>query len=196
MQYIVFDHMEECSEQAIKAMLPFVSQQRKEQALKYHHIFGQFACLKSFMLLAELMHWTPSIVSQMSFSYNKYGKPMLAEEWINNCEMPYFSISHCKHAIAVVVSESPVGMDVESIRKIDDSLIEYTMSIQEQAFIQKSENPDATFTELWTRKESLLKFKGTGITENLKNVLDDVPKNVKQQVEKYQNYILTITTIH
>ena len=35
MRVCIFDRMEECTEEAVQAMMPQVSQQRREQALRY-----------------------------------------------------------------------------------------------------------------------------------------------------------------
>ena len=45
MKVLVFDHMDQCTEAGVQRMLPLVSQQRREQALKYKHTFGQYCCL-------------------------------------------------------------------------------------------------------------------------------------------------------
>lgn len=194
MQYLVFDDMAQCTVQAVETMLNHVNPERREQALKFRHVFGQFACLQAYVMLAELMHWTEEEARQVSFEYNEFGQPRLTEEWGRKSTTPYFSISHCKRAIAVAVSESPVGVDVESIRNADEALIERTMNEDEQTKIHEAKDTAMAFTELWTRKESLLKMKGTGITEDLKQVLEKIPEEVEQRVIKSQGYVLTLTS--
>ena len=55
MSIAVFDHMELCTPAEVARMLPLVSPQRREQALQYKHVFGQFACLKSWLMLQQLL---------------------------------------------------------------------------------------------------------------------------------------------
>ena len=55
MRIKIFDHMDECTEAEVERMLPLVSARRREQALKYKHTFGQYCCLKSWLMLYELM---------------------------------------------------------------------------------------------------------------------------------------------
>ena len=76
-------------------MLPLVSEQRREQALRYKHTLGRFCCLKSWLLLQELVGELPE------WQYNEYGKPFIEGG-------PHFSISHCKTGIAVAVADEPV----------------------------------------------------------------------------------------
>ena len=55
MRIMIFDHMDQCTEAEVQRMLPLVSAQRREQALKYKHTFGQFCCLKSWLMLEQEM---------------------------------------------------------------------------------------------------------------------------------------------
>ena len=71
MRVRIFDRMEECTEEAVQAMLPQVSSQRREQALRYRHLFGRFCCLKSWLMLSA-MH-----IGEMEFLYNEHGKPYI-----------------------------------------------------------------------------------------------------------------------
>ena len=74
------------------------------------------------------------------------------------------SISHCRTAVAVAVSsEGRVGIDVECRRKIGDGLMERVCSAEEQAAVHAAADPTMVFLQLWTRKEAVLKMRGTGI---------------------------------
>lgn len=75
----------------------------------------------------------------------------------------HISLSHCRTAVAVAVHSQAVGIDIESRRKINPSLIERVCTPDEQAAIHRSDDPDMTFLQLWTRKEAVLKCRGTGI---------------------------------
>ena len=81
MLYRIFDDMTQCSEQEVARLLPIASSQRREQALRYAHTFGQFCCLKSYEMLTALLASTPS------FLYNEYGAPYLEiqSEYCNGC---------------------------------------------------------------------------------------------------------------
>ena len=167
--------MTQCSEQTVARLLPLVSLQRREQALRYQHTFGQFACLQSYLMLCQLLaEWGRTHSFNLSpltfhlsptFLYNDYGAPYIEGG-------PYFSISHCKTAIAVAVSENPIGIDIEGIRTFKPELMRKTMSPAEQQRISSSATPEVEFIRLWTQKEALLKLQGTGIISDLHHVLD------------------------
>ena len=217
--------MTQCSEQTVARLLPLVSQQRREQALRYQHTFGQFACLQSYLMLCELLaewgrahstpytlhstpytlhstpytlhptpyplHSTPyTLHSTPTFLYNDYGAPYIEGG-------PYFSISHCKTAIAVAVSENPIGIDIEVIRTLKPELMRKTMSPAEQQRITSSVAPDIEFIRLWTQKEALLKLQGTGIISDLHHVLDHAQEVAWTEISHLSpDYICTICSMN
>ena len=181
--------MTQCNEQEIARLLPLVSDQRREQALAYKHLFGQFCCLKSYELLMQLLASAPYVIHQTpSFLYNEHGAPRLEQG-------PCFSISHCKHAIAVAISEKPIGIDIEHIRTAKPELVASTMNEQEQNEIWTAASPDVAFTRLWTQKEAVLKMQGTGILsiDGIKNTLvaiEHVDLQTKVNIDKQYAYTL------
>ena len=167
MKVVVFDRMEECTEAEVQRMLPLVSAQRREQALKYKHTFGQFCCLKSWLMLFDFVEM--SRYRDLEWKYNEHGKPYIANG-------PYFSISHCKEGIAVAIDDAPIGIDIEAIRHANEDLIERTMNEEEKRLIANSQQPiaDREFTRFWTQKEAIVKAEGTGIYsfEQLQKILE------------------------
>ncbi len=171
MRYMVFDSMDLCTDEQVESMLPEVSPQRREQALRYRHTMGRFCCLKSWMMLKEVFNVQCTMYNVQrtlgDFQYNEYGKPYITGG-------PCFSISHCKEGIAVAVSDEPVGIDIEGIRHADEELIRRVMNPAEQEQIRS----DRDFTRLWTQKEAVVKAIGTGIVsfEQLQTILVDSGK--------------------
>ncbi|MBO4561368.1 MAG: 4'-phosphopantetheinyl transferase superfamily protein [Bacteroidaceae bacterium] len=166
----VFDYMTLCTDAEVERMLPLVPEPRRSQALSFKHTFGRFACLKSYLMLADLLH-SEFGVGEFIMETGEHGKPYL----VGNMDI-HFNISHCQRAIAVAVSDEPVGIDVESFRSYSDSLLDKTMNDSEKAVILSSENPEETFAAFWTRKEAVFKLMGTGITDNLHGILTDKTK--------------------
>ena len=74
------------------------------------------------------------------------------------------SISHCRTAVVVAVSpEGRVGIDVECRRKISDGLLERVCTADEVTAVRSAADSTMAFLQLWTRKEAVLKMRGTGI---------------------------------
>lgn len=168
MRYIIFDDMDCCSEAEVRRLLPLASPQRREAALRFKHTFGQFACLKSYELLLQLLREEGLIAgtAKPSFVCGEHGKPALA-----GLPQVHFNISHCKAAIAVAIDCRPIGIDAERLIAPSDSLLRYCMSDDEAEQVRLSEHPDHAFTTLWTRKEAVFKLHGTGITSDIRTLL-------------------------
>ena len=186
MKVAIFDHMDECTEAEVQRMLPLVSTQRREQALRYRHTFGQFCCLKSWLMLYDLLdEGMKGLMDE--WAYNEHGKPFMEGA-------PHFSISHCKEGIAVAIDDEPIGIDIESIRHADKDLIERTMNENEIRLIANSQQPtaDREFTRLWTQKEAIAKAEGTGIVsfEQLQSIIDHRESKI-ESIEK-EKYIVSI----
>lgn len=150
MRMLICDNMALCTDAEVQRLLPLVSAQRRETALRYKHTFGQWATLQSWMMLRELG------LPDQPWDYNEFGKPFLHDG-------PFFSLSHCKKGIAVAMDTQPIGIDIESYRDVTPELIEHTMSQAEQDQINAADDPIKAFIELWTRKEAYVKYLGTGI---------------------------------
>ena len=176
---LIFDHMEECTDAEVQRMLPLVSAQRREQALKYKHTFGQYCCLKSWLMLFDLIGILE--YRNIEWKYNEHGKPY----WEDG---PYFSISHCKQGIAVAIDDEPVGIDIETIRHADAELIARTMNEEERVGMD-----DRKFTRLWTQKEAIVKAQGVGIQsfEQLQHIMSK-SRDLEISTFEKENYIYSI----
>ena len=192
MKVKIFDHMEECTEEEVLRLLPLVSEQRREQALRYKHTFGRYCCLKSWLMLYDLIGEGLPVTGYGEWSYNEHGKPYIKGG-------PYFSISHCKEGIAVAVNDQPIGIDIEAIRHAEQDLIERTMNADERLAISDERDRDRVFTRLWTQKEAVVKMLGTGIEsfEQLQHILSgsrdhETPWPHKIETIEKENYIYSI----
>ena len=125
----------------------------------------------------------------INFYIDENGKPLSDEK----C----FNISHSHGLIALVIDIVPVGIDVELVRKSDDSLKDFISSKEEREYI----NDDKSFFEVWTNKEALVKAYGLGIREDIKNI-PSLPLNGARDYKShfyinktimYNNYIITVS---
>lgn len=96
------------------------------------------------------------------------GKPYLA------CGTPHFSLSHSGRFVACALSDKTVGLDIQLQSPCRESLVHRFFAPEEQRYVLASEDRDAAFTEIWSKKESRLKADGTGLTMELSafSVLD------------------------
>lgn len=191
MHYNVFTHIEECTPQEVQRLFSTASPSRRDEARKFKHLAGQYNCLKSYALLQQLLHehYGISLHEDLRIDIGQHGKPSL-----HDYPCIHFNLSHCPHAIAVVVDDKPVGIDVERFVQPKPSLLRYTMNEREVAEVETAEHPDEAFARLWTRKEALFKYFGTGIRDTIKDILNNIPPNVQLQtaVDKQNKYALTL----
>ena len=181
----IFDDMAQVTEDEVLRMLTRVDEQRRQEALRYKHLFGQFACLKSWLMLEELLK--PLGIQDLEMNYNEHGKPFLTRH-----PEIHFNLSHCKNGIAVVVNSSPVGIDIESFRNSNLALIKRTMNPTEAEWIQASSAPIEAFTQYWTKKEAVVKWRGTGLVNDLYHVLDGNGYRLETHVDREKQYAWSV----
>ena len=169
-----------------EAALPLLSDQRREQCLKFKFEQGRKTCTAAYLLLCEGLQKEYGLTEKPVFEYGEHGKPSI----VGHPDI-YFNMSHCKEAAICVLSDKPVGVDIESIRRYSESLARYTMNDEEMALIEKAERRDVEFIRLWTLKEAVLKHSGEGIRNDMKHVLDGL-KQAKTQINEKKSYIYSV----
>ena len=93
------------------------------------------------------------------------GKPVIVGR-----EDIHFSLSHCPVGAAAVVSDVPVGVDIEVIRPYNPKVARFVCSDAEIEEIELSEDPAIAFTTAWTKKESCIKLYGGSIGPGMKEL--------------------------
>ena len=146
--------------------LTLLSDQRREQVLRFKHEAGRRQSAAAYLLLCKALQQEYGITEKPVFDYGEHGKPVI----IGHPDI-HFNLSHCREAAVCIVSSQPVGVDVESFREYKDSLVRYTMNEHEQQLIAQAARPEVEFTRLWTQKEAVLKLLGTGLRNDMKTVL-------------------------
>ena len=106
-----------------EAALPLLSDQRREQALKFKFELGRKTCAMAYLLLCEGLRKEYGITERPVFEYGEHGKPFI----IGHPDI-HFNVSHCREGVICVISDRPVGVDIESIREYTESLVRYTMN--------------------------------------------------------------------
>ena len=107
--------------------------------------------------------------------FNEYQKPYLLSEKV------YFNISHSKSAIAIIISDSECGIDIEYTdynKKL--KCLNRILNSKEQEEYNNSDDKVLYFYKQWTIKEAYFKYLGTGI--KLKYIqLNIENKNIKTE---------------
>ena len=205
----VLDNLAAITSDELEAAIASLPDWRREKALRFKHEQGRKECAFAYLLLCQALKEAYGIDEQPSFIIGEHGKPDLNfNNNLNPNDNPshtsyliphtshlYFTLSHCKQAIACVLSERPVGVDVESIGRYSESLARHVLSPEEFALVSSAPDPQIPFTRLWTQKEAVVKLTGRGIDDDLPNLLFKY-NNVSLYTEEHldKGYILSVAT--
>lgn len=123
---------------------------RFEKSLCYRNHDDFLRCVGGYVLLYNhLGYFDESDVHYIG------GKPYIKGK-------PFFNLSHSGELVFLVISDNEVGIDVEKIDEKNLRAIKGISSGFETKFIE--EDPLERFHIVWTRKESILKCTGEGVS--------------------------------
>lgn len=173
----------------VEKCITFFPKWRKEKMLRYKHLKGQIQCGLGYILLIHALREEGVFKEMPEFSYNEHDKPFL-----KNYPGWYFNISHSKTAVCCVLSRKEMGIDIEEVGEYKESLAAYICNDKELESLHDSENKADDFYKLWTRKEAIFKMIGSGITNDIKDILDTPYIDITSL--KVDNIWLTVVRRH
>ncbi|MBP5500173.1 MAG: 4'-phosphopantetheinyl transferase superfamily protein, partial [Bacteroidales bacterium] len=87
--------------------------------------------------------------------YDRYGKPSIDEP-----DAPFISFSHTKHYVAVIISDVPVGIDIERRGDRVQRVVPQFLTPDEVTVLSLTPDIDLAFHLAWSGKESAFKVLG------------------------------------
>lgn len=140
-------------------LLPFVSEERRDRIARMAADGDKLRSLFAELLIRyEISEKLGADFKKLEFEKNEFGKPFLVGQ-----DGYDFSVSHSAGAVAFTGGNSAVGADIERIRPRKRLVSERFFAENEIDLIEKSENSDETFFEIWTKKEAYSKMLGKGL---------------------------------
>lgn len=95
---------------------------------------------------------------QIKIYFNEHGKPL--------CDFCYFNISHSDDRIVCVVSDEPVGIDIQQIRPIKFRKSYMLFNEKESDYVnQNAELISQRYVEIFTKKEAAIKMLGLSLPQ-------------------------------
>ena len=173
----------------VEKCITFFPKWQKDKMLRYKHLKGQIQCGLGYVLLIHALREEGIFKEMPEFSYNEHDKPFL-----KNYPGWYFNISHSKTAVCCVLSRKEMGIDIEEVGEYKESLAAYICNDKELESLHDSENKADDFYKLWTRKEAVFKMIGSGITNDIKDILDTPYIDITSL--KVDNIWLTVVRRH
>ncbi|MBO4859256.1 MAG: 4'-phosphopantetheinyl transferase superfamily protein [Treponema sp.] len=162
-----------------------VSEYRQQKVCKMKHQEDKRRSLGAGLLLQKALSDFGIDEKTTAFETNSNGKPYIS---CSDKEAVQFNLSHSGDYAMCIIGDSPVGCDVERVRKIDLKLAERFFAQSEKEMISNQPTEDDkinTFFRLWTLKESYVKAEGQGLSIGLNSfaVQPDFNKILRDNVE-------------
>ena len=154
----LYENLAEYSDESYLKHLKSLPTWRREKALLYKKFDDRKRSVLAFVLLQRALREEYGITEVPEFVYNEFGKPSLPNLPI------HFSLSHCKDAVACAVSDNNIGIDVESVISYNPDVARRVCTATELEMLTQSEDQDADFIKLWTKKEAISKYEGMGLS--------------------------------
>lgn len=148
-------------EKQLELLFSLISKERAERAKRFHS-----SCDAAIYALSELLAryaiFDAFGISEIKINSNKYGKPLLEEQ-----KGMHFNVSHSGDIIVCAVSSYDVGIDIEFMRECNYlKIAKRVFSESEYLFLHNSAEREKKerFFEIWTMKESYIKYIGKGFS--------------------------------
>lgn len=135
----------------------YLSQKRTEKVLKLKKANKKSQSIGAELLLNYAVNG--DIKKTVQWDTDKGGKLYLTQ----NKDL-YVNLSHSGEYAVCAVHNKDVGIDIQHIRECDINLAKRFFSAEEYEYINRFENKNNAFFEIWTKKESFVKAIGTGLT--------------------------------
>ena len=177
---------------------------KKHEAVNNH--LGKLQVIANTYLLNKCLNKLGLNEKDMEYIVEKNGKLRFA-----NKPDVHFNLSHSKNMSLAVVSDEPVGCDIQFVDKVDEKLYDLVLSEEEKKYVvgtsvnsvgasvnsvgASSTSPEERFYELWAMKEAIIKKDGSGLRDRLTDVHDDnvyIEKIVLSDKEVTEKYIIAI----
>ena len=150
-----------------------VDEKRREKVLAYKNEADRKRSLLAGLLLRYGLEAVEYNYEELLFSTSPDGKPILLDTPV------HFNISHAGGYVACVLSDEPVGLDIEFSGKTIflpekkhalEAMAKKCLSPDEKKVFDTSLEKETLFLEYWTKKEAYSKFVGKGLGMDFSDV--------------------------
>lgn len=155
-----------------------ISEDRRRRADRFHFILDSYRCVCSELLLQYSLYQRLGRYVEINLAYNEFAKPYM--KYISEFS---YNISHSGDWVVIAYGKTPVGVDIEKIQMGNERIADKVFTIEEKNYMNSATDYDKCkkFTQIWTLKESYIKYLGTGLSTRMDsfsvNVLDGVIKD-------------------
>ena len=183
----LFDNLNGFSDELFWRSLEVIPDERGQKAMKFRNMIDRKLSVIAYLLLMFGLKHEYGIVEQLTFKFGENRKP-----YLESYPHIFFNISHCKYGVVCAISNREIGIDIEEVSNYDEELANYICNQDENKSLVASQNPALDFCKLWTMKESVLKFTGSGINTDLKSVLGNSHYRIETICSSDNSYVISV----
>ncbi|MCA1293870.1 4'-phosphopantetheinyl transferase superfamily protein [Paenibacillus sp. alder61] len=147
------------------ALLGICSREKRMEASRFRFepdrkraVYGE--ALARYMIAGK----TGLPMNELIFDKNRYGKP-----YIRGQQRIFFNLSHSGRYVICGLDQEEIGIDLEEVKSMDLGIARKFFHANEYIYLlsrEPEQRMDALF-ELWTLKESYIKYLGVGLQKPL-----------------------------
>lgn len=141
--------------------LSVVSEMRRRNAGKYYRKEDAYRCVCAEVLLQACIFETTGKLENFDLTLNSFGKP-----YVLGMRHFFFNLSHAGEWVVIAYGGRELGIDVEKVRDNMDGIVDSCYGKKEKEYVSFGdfETRNERATEIWTMKESYVKYKGIGLS--------------------------------
>ncbi len=186
-------NLDETNKLEISDYIELLSNDRKRKMERYRLEKDRYLCFISFVLLRYGLYVEHGKMDMPTIDVSK--KPRLID--LDVC----FNISHCNSAVACVIDEGEVGIDIQDYNETVFDIRSMFLSKQEESILNCDVFSNGELTRIWTMKEAYGKFYGHGLCYSLcETSFDNITDSefwqsylsLKVFSKTYENYAMSI----
>ena len=174
----------------MKEFLPLLSSEKRDLISRMRFESDRKLHVYSEVLLRSCICKALSIKNQdIQFAVNEFGKPYLF-----NHPAFHFNISHTRNAVAEAFGDSSLGVDIEKINPADIAVARKAFTEKEIAYVYSGSGDTAVrFGEIWTKKESYVKWTGKGLPADLSSIdVSGDPVGSRIHTVRFRQYAVSL----
>lgn len=193
LEYKLIDCSAFTEKTVFEAKLSSICEERKNRISRLKNEKAMAESLGASIALEELLG-ACGINGPFNFTYGKTGKPYLTNTFSDGRSC-YISLTHKFPMAGAVVSDVPVGIDIEKIGKYRESIPKRCFTEKDCDFIAAATDEkerQLRFYKVWTFKEAYCKAKDISLAENMSTV--DYDENLVSHFT-YGDFLVSISVL-
>jgi len=160
LEIITVETDSELAEEAFQALAGLVSQERRDRVARFRFRQDVVNAMVGEAIARDAISAGAGIdPAALVISPDRYGKPHA-----ENISGVHFNLSHSGSMVVFAISDVPVGVDVEIVKQARLSVAKRFFCDDEYELVASGlADQDEAFFNIWTMKESYLKWEGKGL---------------------------------